>query len=307
MQKTRIIKDCIYNHIEIPELCAKFIDTPEFQRLRRVKQLGVAHYVYPSAVHTRFEHSIGVMHLAGKMVDQLNKIGAQISPRAKECVQLSALQHDQGHMALSHLSDRVMDSKHEERSIAIFKTVAKRLGALTAQEEDFVVNAIMGNVPENSKTPYLYQIVCNKKCGIDVDKMDYMAKDVYHCGFPGFQSDYILLNVRIKDGNIAFREKVKGDIADLFRTRATLHKTVYQHKVCRKIDKLYFCMMKRLGQDQHLLADDAILETHLRAQFPEMMLKIDTRDLSHDCEVCRHFSVEVIVPSGGSIDEVEFV
>ena len=81
------IRDCIYGPIKVPELCKLFIDTSQFQRLRRVKQLGLCHYVYPSSVHTRFEHSIGVMHLVGKAIDSICvNSGQKIDLREKEII-----------------------------------------------------------------------------------------------------------------------------------------------------------------------------------------------------------------------------
>ena len=78
------IKDCIYRFISVPDICIPFINHPIFQSLRRKRQLGMAHYLYPSAVHTRFEHSLGVMHLAGVVAKQL-----KLSKRNTELVQLA--------------------------------------------------------------------------------------------------------------------------------------------------------------------------------------------------------------------------
>ncbi len=90
-----------------PVLCQAFMDCAEFQRLRRVKQLGMVHFTYPSAVYTRFEHSIGVMYIAGNMVDQLRKY-VDISQRTKDLIQLAGLSHDLGHFAYSHLFDKAL-------------------------------------------------------------------------------------------------------------------------------------------------------------------------------------------------------
>lgn len=118
-QTTKIIKDCIYGHITVSKLCVAFMDVSEFQRLRRVRQLGVAHYAYPSAVHTRFEHSLGVMHLAGKFVDQLRNY-VQISDRTKELIQLAGMYHDIGHLAFSHLFDLFLSNLPEGASVSNF-------------------------------------------------------------------------------------------------------------------------------------------------------------------------------------------
>ncbi len=312
----KVIKDCIYGHIAIPELCLLFIDTPEFQRLRRIKQLGVAQHIYPSAVHTRFEHSLGVMHLAGKMVHILDP---STPVRIIELIQLSACLHDQGHQALSHLFDQVIHETkatppyalhHEQRSVDILKLVNRRIHALSLEEEAMVIDMILGNA-YGKPQPWMYEIVSNKRCGLDVDRMDYLRRDAYHTHFPGFQSDYILLNAIVgRDGHVAFREKARSDIEDLYRTRVRAHRVIYQHHTCRKIDRIYFCAMKRLQDDifSRDFIDDYELETLLR-QDPktrEVMRELDERNLSHICAECESFGVHVSIPPSAS-DAVCFV
>src|SRR3989338_6421395 len=196
------IMDCIYGEISLPPLCVAFMDTPEFQRLRRVKQLGMVHYVFPSATHSRFEHCIGVCILAGRLVDRIGlpyHVGMVRWDvlRTKHLIQLGALYHDIGHFAYSHLFDtflrttKVTDgfemdpiftySDHEDRSIYLLRQVNARLQLLSWEEERFVGNCILGLVP-TGEPAYLYEIVANRKCGIDVDRLDYLARDAFHCG-----------------------------------------------------------------------------------------------------------------------------
>lgn len=329
-QKPRIIKDCIYGHFVIPELCSLFMDVPEFQRLRRVRQLGMVHYIYPSATHTRFEHSLGVMHLAGRMVEQLRRF-VEISERTKQLIQLAGLYHDVGHFAYSHLfdstlklfsqngsSDQLHDifklTDHELRSIHFLTQVNHRLQLLSPDEEIFVINLIRGHVPESEKKfCYLYQIICNDECGIDVDKMDYLRRDAYHTGFPGFQSDYIIINALIdSDGHIAFRRKTKSDIRDLFNTRIKMHINVYQHHTAKELEKIHYCAMKQLGH--RLFAhgegtDDSNIDTLMRTcqDLRDLVRCIEYRELHHECENCKEFNLEIDIPRSGGIDKVRFV
>lgn len=320
----KMIKDCIYGHIRIPELCRQFMDVPEFQRLRRVRQLGMAHYAYPSAVHTRFEHSLGVMHMAGKMVDQLSEY-VQISERTKELIQLAAMYHDIGHFAYSHLFDAFLSKNkseshpgifklhdHEDRSVYFLRKVSQRLWLLSQEEEDFVANAIEGHVPEGQPS-YLYQIVCNAECGLDQDKADYLRRDAFHTGFPGFQSDYIISCALIdKDNHLAFKEKARGDIRDLFETRRRMFENVYQHHTSQKLDKMYFCMMKRLGAKLFTYdekTDDYNIETLFRnsPETEEIITAIDNREIDHECEMCQEYHPVKSVKSSGGVDKVRFV
>ena len=104
---SKIIFDIIHGFIEIDELALSIIDKPEFQRLKNIKQLGVVHHVFPSATHTRFEHSLGVYYLAGELLVNLknNQPEINLSKREIQLVKIAGLCHDLGHGPFSHLID----------------------------------------------------------------------------------------------------------------------------------------------------------------------------------------------------------
>jgi len=242
------IKDCIYQFIEIPELCKAFADTFEFQRLRYIKQLGFVSFVYPSAVHTRLEHSFGVMHLAGRMVDAL-RATANISDREKELVQLAGMLHDTGHIAFSHLFDYILTEQgeegHEERSVKVLRIINSRLQLLSNREEDMVAKMILGN-SENEEKEFLYEIVSNSLCGIDVDRLDYLQRDAYHTGIPGFQPDYLLRCARVVDNHICFLHKAFTEVQLLYETRKRMFLLVYRHKTVMRIERVIRQIVKDL-------------------------------------------------------------
>lgn len=322
-QGHKMIKDCIYGHIKIPSLCVKFMDVPEFQRLRRVRQLGVVHYAYPSAVHTRFEHSLGVMHFAGKMVDQLRNY-VDISERRKELIQLAGMYHDIGHFAYSHLFDVFLAKAniveppimkihdHEDRSLYFLRKVNSRLKLLDTVEENFVANAIEGIVREGEPA-YQYQIVCNKECGVDVDKLDFLHRDSYHTGFPQFQGDYILLSATVPiSGHLAFKRKAYEDLKDLFEVRRRLFACVYKHHTAVKIDKIHYCMMKRMGSKLFQYGertDDYNIETLFRnsPETADLIQAIETRDIEHECSICQEYQPGKVVKKSGQVEDVRFI
>jgi hypothetical protein len=316
----KVVKDCIHGYIKLSELAVKYIDQSEFQRLRRVKQLGNVSRVYPSATHTRFEHSLGVYHLAGEMCDQL-----QVEPEYKELIQLAGLYHDVGHLPYSHLFDKILEKArikdvipdHESRSVKTFEEVSKRIGILEPWEVEFVCACIMGYyLPGNPR--HLFEIVNST---IDVDKLDYLCRDAYHTGMPSFQAKYIIINSSIiqKDVNnlddtcIGFRKKAFEDIKDLFETRRRMHELVYQHPVSLEHDTIYMKMvLDIIGQidpskiktlcdytlDSLLLNHPYTFETFNKM---EMRLKNEILDSSSIELMAKH------IPDSGDIHTVTWI
>ncbi|KAF7465745.1 Hypothetical predicted protein [Marmota monax] len=274
VETTKVINDPVHGHIEFHPLLIRIIDTPQFQRLRYIKQLGGGYYVFPGASHNRFEHSLGVAYLGGCLVRSLREKQPelQISNRDVLCVQIAGLCHDLGHGPFSHMFDGRfiplarpgVKWTHEQGSVQMFehlvnsnglRPIMEQYGLIPEEDICFIKEQIIGPLEtpvKDSVWPYkgrpkeksfLYEIVSNKRNGIDVDKWDYFARDCHHLGIPNnFDYNRFIMFARVcEEGNekcICIRDKEAGNLYDMFHTRNRLHHKAYQHKVSNIIDTM---------------------------------------------------------------------
>ena len=209
MLRGKVFNDPIHGHITIHPLSVAIIDTPHFQRLRDISQLGGVYYVFSGAASKRFEHSLGVSYLARFFVESLkhNQPDLDITPADMLCVEIAGLIHDLGHGPFSHMYDarflKAMGTaphfEHEHASIGIFDILIAendlmptfRKHGLDEADVHFIKELVLGDRSEappsfewkgrGDKT-FLYDIVANKRNGIDVDKFDYFARDCHVLG-----------------------------------------------------------------------------------------------------------------------------
>ncbi len=244
----KVIFDVIHGFIEVDKITLSIIDTPEFQRLRNIKQLGAVHFVFPSANHTRFEHSLGVYYLAGELINNLKKNQPELNITEKEVllVKIAGLCHDLGHGPFSHLLDEILKEKnlgsnlieHEKRSIQILKYLVKKYNIeLSDTDLNLIGNLIYPNDIEINDRQFLYEIVSNKRNGIDVDKFDYLKRDTFYLGMSfSLDCSRILKYARVIDDKICYLDKSYYHILEMFEIRNKLHKQVYKHKTVLGIE-----------------------------------------------------------------------
>ena len=256
------IFDHIHGFINICSMGKRIIDTPEFQRLRNIKQLGCVYYVFLSASHNRFEHSLGVYHLTKLYMDKLNQRYNCFNRKQYELISISALIHDLGHGPFSHLFDSyVTKTNHEFRSIEIFKMMNEKYNfGYNKDDFDFMYNVISPyEINDNNK--YLYQIVSNKN-GIDTDRMDYMLRDLKMTGIENkFNIDYNLIlcimdNSIIHQNNdmkdICYNEQIKYLLEMFFQTRYNLYKKICNHKTVKSLEIMMGEILKLIENTFHI-------------------------------------------------------
>jgi HD superfamily phosphohydrolase len=255
----KLIFDPVHNYIEVDRELLTIIDTPEFQRLRHIKQLGVAYYVFIGASHNRFEHSIGVSYLCGLLMKNLKERQPElyITDRDIILVKIAGLCHDLGHACFSHFfDDYFLKTKlagtenenwihHEYRSEVLLKhIITKYKLGYTEDEIEFICELINSKkrpkkLPKNRlyRPEYMYEIVSNNKSGLDCDKIDYLLRDTKNIGLSSsFEYNRLFSQARVIQDTICYPDKEVFNIYDLFHSRYKMHKQIYQHPVINQLD-----------------------------------------------------------------------
>ncbi|THE66627.1 HD domain-containing protein [Salinadaptatus halalkaliphilus] len=237
------IKDSVHDYIELDETAAALLDTPEMQRLRDVRQLSTVQLVYPSANHTRFEHSLGVYHLACEAVEKL-EVEGELADRLRA----AALVHDVGHGPFGHQTEaaieRHLGRHHDEIEWLLAETDLGSVLESQGLEPDAVAATVDGRGP-------LGELVSG---ALDVDRMDYLVRDAHHTGVPYGTIDHarLLYALRIVDGELALEEDTVATAESALIARTLMNATVYRHHVSRIAGALLDRASERLLADGHV-------------------------------------------------------
>jgi HD superfamily phosphohydrolase len=218
------IKDSVHDHITVEGVAEALLDTPPVQRLRRIRQLGQAHLVYPSANHTRFEHSLGVYHLADRALDNLG-----IEGRRAERVRAAAVLHDVGHGPYSHNLEELVYRRTGKYHDDIEDLVSEGAVADVLADHDVDPGRIARLVRGDDK---LGQLVAGE---LDVDRMDYLVRDAHHTGVPygTIDTGRLVREIRFIDGELVLAEGNVQTAESLLLARALMNPVVYNHHVGR--------------------------------------------------------------------------
>ena len=254
MGNGRIIRDALHGDIEISDDIRRIIDTRTFQRLRYIQQLATSHYVFPSATHTRYSHSLGAHHLATRLVNHLRELYPDlISDEDARLVPIAALLHDVGHPPFSHMFETpdvfATFRGHEEWGRLLMQDDECDLsGVLTELLGDSVVRLI--SIMDGSVEPrFLSEMVSSQ---LDVDRLDYLKRDQFVTGADvgSIDLDRILRSLRIsEDGRLVVRKDRVGVVEGYLITRWHMYQHVYFHKL-NLLTQAYY--VRSLSRARHL-------------------------------------------------------
>lgn len=239
INKRKIINDPVYGFIDIPgNLIFDLIEHPYFQRLRRIKQLGLTHLVYPGALHTRFQHSIGAMHLMQEALTTLKAKGHKISHEEEEAALIAILLHDIGHGPFSHALENsiVQKTNHEEIS-SIF---------MVRLNDEFGNNLKMGIDIFNHKykKSFLSQLVSSQ---LDMDRLDYLKRDSFFTGVSEgvIGTERIIKMLDVEGDNLVVEAKGIYSLEKFIVARRIMYWQVYLHKTVLSAENMLTKILKR--------------------------------------------------------------
>ncbi|WP_395808038.1 HD domain-containing protein [Daejeonella sp.] len=252
MNKKKIINDPVYGFITIPsDLVYDLIQHPYVQRLRYIKQLGMTHLVYPGALHTRFHHALGAMHLMGLALETIKSKGQAISYEEEEAVIIAILLHDIGHGPFSHaLEHTIVDGvSHEHISTLLMDNLNHEFDGKLGLALDIFNNRY--------HKKFLYQLVSGQ---LDLDRMDYLNRDSFFTGVSEgvISFDRIIKMLDVADDQLVVEEKGIYSIEKFLIARRLMYWQVYLHKTVIAAEQMLVKILERAkelsGEGRNLFA-----------------------------------------------------
>lgn len=237
--KKKIFNDPVYGFISIPDdFIFDIIEHPYLQRLRRIMQLGLTNLVYPGALHTRFHHVLGAMHLMTKAISVIRRKGHEITKEEERAVLVAILLHDIGHGPFSHALEYDIVNKvtHEEISGFFIDRLSEEFG-------DDLKRALLIFKNKHPK-PFLYQLVSSQ---LDMDRLDYLNRDSFYTGVSEgvIGSDRLIEMLNVHEGHLVIEEKGIYSIEKFIISRRLMYWQVYLHKTVVSAEYMLIHALRR--------------------------------------------------------------
>ncbi len=257
------IRDPVHGYIRMTEVERDLVDSPFVQRLRRVHQLAGSYLVYPGAVHTRFEHVVGAMHVAGQIAESLVRKSDLDADQVQE-IRIAALLHDVGHGPFSHMFEEVLAEKtgitHEDISQRIIMEtsigdILDRNGFSPRRMSSFAVGR------QGNRAPYMNEIIAG---GLSADMMDYLPRDSYFTGVEYGKADVqrVIDSLHVAEGHLVIDDAALNAFEALLLARYLMFRAVYFHRTVRAAELMLVHSMK-LADEVLGLTDLSDLDTYL--------------------------------------------
>lgn len=256
LSKIKIFNDPVYGFLSIPQdISFRIVEHPYFQRLRRIKQLGLTDMVYPGALHTRFHHALGALHLLYESLDTLRTKGVHINNEEAEAVSLAVLLHDVGHGPFSHALEHTLTKgiNHEEISLLFMQRLNKEFpGKLELAIEIY---------RNRYHRKFLNQLISSQ---LDVDRLDYLRRDSFYTGVSEgvIGSDRIIKMMTVVNDELVIEAKGIYSIEKFLIARRLMYWQVYLHKTVVSAEKLLVKILERakylVQQGEKLFATPAL-------------------------------------------------
>lgn len=250
LDETKVLKDPVHSYIHIHyEVIWNCLDSKEFQRLRRIRQLGGDFQVYPTAEHSRFSHSLGVYEIVRRMVTEVKSLCVELTEYEKVCVMLAGLLHDVGHGPFSHAFENITNHSHEEYTAKIILGNTE-LNAILRAVSEKLPQDIVSIIQHTHENDILNQIVSGQ---LDADRMDYLLRDSYFTAtsYGQFDLERILRTMRVRktaEGRKVIVVKYTGihSVEDYIMARYQMYWQVYYHPVARSYEAVFIQLFNRL-------------------------------------------------------------
>ncbi len=239
MNKNKIINDPVYGFIPVSsDTVFALLEHPFLQRMRHIRQLGLAELVYPGAIHTRFHHALGATYLMKQALSILRTKGIEISDAEMEAAQIAILLHDIGHGPFSHALEETLlpHIRHESLSFLLMKELNRQFGG----KLDLAIRIFQNTHPKK----FLHQLVSSQ---LDVDRLDYLNRDSFFTGVVegAIGTDRIIAMLNVVKGQLVVEEKGIYNIESFLNSRRLMYWQVYLHKTAIGAERLLVNLIKR--------------------------------------------------------------
>ena len=293
LDETKVLKDPVHSYIHIHyEVIWNCLDSKEFQRLRRIRQLGGDFQVYPTAEHSRFSHSLGVYEIVRRMVTEVKSLCVELTEYDKVCVMLAGLLHDVGHGPFSHAFEHITNHSHEEYTAKIILGNTE-LNAILRNVSEKLPQDIVSIIQHTHENDILNQIVSGQ---LDADRMDYLLRDSYFTAtsYGQFDLERILRTIRVRktaEGRKVIVVKYTGihSVEDYIMARYQMYWQVYYHPVARSYEAVFIQLFNRLKdifkEDKDYFEDMKVLVPFLEKSEVSVdeYFKLDENSLLYCC------------------------